>query len=281
MNNKKQKTFSTIILSLLILIVSQLIAQLLASGLVLIKIPEYICNVVAGILYIMISYHFLKLLCHKYLKSKTEKYYISKFKINIKWLIIGLILPLLVIGIYLLLPGNFEIVTMKMTKKLTLIAAGVFFSGIGVGVVEEMVFRGIIMNCLKERYNKKIAIIVPSILFGLVHILGMNFNIISCLLVVLSGTMVGIMFSLIAEESKSIWSSAIVHILWNIIIIGGILHIGNSIDEYSIYNYVLNTKSFLITGGEFGIESSIIALIGYNLVSLVGYCFLKNTKKIK
>lgn len=50
-------------------------------------------------------------------------------------------------------------------------------------------------------------------------------NIISILLLLVAGTSVGIMFSLIVYESGSIWCSALVHGTWNIIMIGGILTI--------------------------------------------------------
>ena len=89
-----------------------------------------------------------------------------------------------------------------------------------------MVFRGVILNVLKKKWNIKAAVIVPSILFGFVHILGMNFSVGSCLLVILAGTMVGVMFSLIAIESGSVWNSGVVHAVWNIVIIGGGLAIG-------------------------------------------------------
>ena len=182
---------------------------------------------------------------------------------------IGFILPLSIIGIYLLLPGTLVSSFIDLTKKLNILTTGIFFSGISAGIVEEMVFRGIIMNSLDKRYGKKVAILLPSILFGIVHILGMNFDIFSSLLVIVAGTMVGVMFSLITLEHNSIWDSAIVHILWNIVILGGVMNIGNSVSEYAIYNYLLDTKSFFITGGEFGIESSVIALIGYIVVILI------------
>ena len=89
-----------------------------------------------------------------------------------------------------------------------------------------MVFRGVILNVLKKKWNIQAAVIVPSILFGFVHILGMNFSVGSCLLVILAGTMVGVMFSLIAIESGSVWNSGVVHAVWNIVIIGGGLAIG-------------------------------------------------------
>lgn len=51
---------------------------------------------------------------------------------------------------------------------------------------------------------------------------------------IIAGTMVGIMFSMIAIESGSVWNSGIVHSLWNIIIIGGGLSISETPDKYSV-----------------------------------------------
>ena len=42
-------------------------------------------------------------------------------------------------------------------------------------------------------------------------------------------------------------------------------------DKYSIMTYVLNSKDFAITGGEFGIESSVISLFGYIVAGIAFY----------
>ena len=275
---KTKKIILSIILSLLALVGAQILSQLVASIAVLVKIPSFIANILAGILYVTFAYLLIKLLCEKYIKGDMSEYNIPSFKIEKKWCVVAVLLPLIITAFYLLfVPGSFKQNVLDISSKLDLLSAGIFFTGLGAGIVEEMVFRGIMMSVIEKRFNKKIAIIVPSVLFGLVHIIGMGFNILSCALVLLAGTMVGIMFSLIASETKSIWNSAIVHVLWNIIIIGGILWIGTEFDEYSLLSYVLEAKSFLLTGGEFGIESSIIAVIGYGLVCLL--VVLPNKKK--
>ena len=44
--------------------------------------------------------------------------------------------------------------------------------------------------------------------------------------------------------------------------------------------YVLDSKDFVFTGGEFGIESSIIALLGYVIVTLAAaICMIKKKSK--
>lgn len=269
---KTGKMIISIIFSILVLVVAQVLAQLLGSVLVLVKIPAYIANAAAGILYIIIAYFLLKLMCKKILKDDIREYNIPAFKIEIKWVIAAILLPITVTLFYILfVPGSFEQNVLDMTSKLNLLSAGIFFTGFGAGVVEEMVFRGILMGAIEKRFNKTVAIIVPSVLFGFVHILGMGFELLSCVLVLVAGTMVGIMFSLIASSTKSIWNSAIVHAVWNIVIIGGILWTGTEFDEYSLYSYVLDSKSFLLTGGEFGIESSIVAVVGYTVVCVVAW----------
>ena len=70
--------------------------------------------------------------------------------------------------------------------------AGIAFTGLAAGFVEEMVFRRIILNILKDKWNTKTAVLVPSLLFGLVHIIGMDFSLVSCLLVLVAGTIAGI-----------------------------------------------------------------------------------------
>ena len=87
------------------------------------------------------------------------------------------------------------------------------------------------------------------------------------------------MFSLITIETKSIWNSAFVHAIWNMVIIGGILQIGNQVSEYSIYSYVFKSEYFFITGGDFGIEASVISVIASILVSFIAFIGIKENAK--
>lgn len=267
---KTGKMILAIILSVLALVVAQAASQLIASVVMLVKIPTFVGNILAGVLYIIFAYLLVRLLCTKFLKEEMSSYNIPSFKLEVKWCVVAFLLPISVAAIYLLfVPGSFEKNSLDINSKLDLISAGIFFIGFGAGIVEEMVFRGIMMGVVEKRFNKTVAIIVPSLLFGLVHIMGMGFNLLSCILVVLAGTMVGVMFSLIASATKSVWNSAIVHAVWNMVIIGGFLWIGTELDEYSLITYKLDVTSFWLTGGEFGIESSIVAVIGYSLVCML------------
>ena len=266
-------------LAIVILAIAQIFAQLVASLFVLIKVSTGICNILAGIIYVVLAYVLLKLFAEKIYKIKMENLEMSKFSIQTKWIIAAILLPVIVKAIYIFLfSGEYIFSGMNNNEIFSTLSEGIVFTGIAAGFVEEMVFRGLILNLLKSRWNTLVAVLVPSVLFGFVHILGMNFSIGSCLLVLLAGTVVGIMFSMIAIESGSVWNSGIVHAIWNIVIIGGGLSINQTADEYSVVTYVLKSKSFAFTGGEFGIESSVVSLLGYIVVTLIAVYMMKRAK---
>lgn len=269
--------------AVLILVTAQLAAQLLVQVLdrlttwifegfpSILHIVSIIMNITAGILYFGFAYVLLKVFAEKLLNFRLCELGIPRFKLNMKWLITAFVLPAAVIAVYLILPGEFGSSGMTEEQTAAVISAGIFFTGIAGGAVEEMVFRGFIMNLLGKKLGRKAAVLLPSLLFGALHIIGMDLDLVSCIQVLAAGTCVGIMFSLIAIDQNSVWNSAVVHTIWNISIIGGILHIGENLDEYSAMTYILKTDSFFITGGEFGIEASVIAIAGYLVVCVLGY----------
>ncbi len=264
-----------------VLVIAQILAQLVASLFALIEFPEGICNIFAGVIYIGLTLILLKLFAEKLLTKKITELGMPRFSIQIKWIAAAILLPVIVKAIYLFLfSGEYVFSELNDNQIFSTLSAGIAFTGIAAGFAEEMVFRGVILNLLKSRWNIKVAVLVPSVLFGFVHIIGMDFSIISCLMVLIAGTMVGIMFSMIEIESGSVWNSGIVHAIWNIIIIGGGLAVNQSADEYSVMTYVLESKSFVLTGGKFGIEASIVSLLGYIVVTLVAICMIKKKKKV-
>ena len=275
-----KKAIGISFVAIFILVITQVIAQAIASIFTIIHVPYGICNIIAGVIYAGLSYFLLKIFISKVIKLPVSDFGLPKFKIKIRWGIVAVLLPVIIKGSYLLIfNGKYVSSNMNGNQIFTTLSAGIAFTGIAAGFVEEMVFRGVILNALKKRWNVKVAVIVPSMLFGIVHVLGQDFSIGSCLLVIIAGTMVGVMFSMIAIESGSVWNSGIVHAIWNIVIIGGGLAIGEKMDPYSVMTYVLDSKVFAITGGEFGIESSVISLIGYIIVAGIAFIMIKSNRK--
>ena len=67
-----KKAISTSFVAIFILIITQIIAQSIASMLVIIKIPTGICNIIAGIIYAGLTYLILKCLLAKLLNCRLR-----------------------------------------------------------------------------------------------------------------------------------------------------------------------------------------------------------------
>ena len=166
-----KKVIGGSVAAIVILIIAQLAAQLAASALNLIKIPDGICNIIAGIFYVGLTYVILKIYIEKVIRLPISDFGMPVFHIKRKWILIAILLPLLVKGSYLLFfQGAYVSSHMNGKQIFRTLSAGIMFTGIAAGFVEEMVFRGVILNLLRKKWNRKVAVIVPSVLFGMVHI---------------------------------------------------------------------------------------------------------------
>ncbi|MCG7338909.1 hypothetical protein MHZ36_06360 [Staphylococcus sp. ACRSN] len=100
----------------------------------------------------------------------------------------------------------------------------------------------------------------------MIHILNGALNIWSLVMLLLSGILVGMMFGIATYMFNSIWASIAIHFCWNVSQF--ILITDHKIDDQP-FQYVLGTDNMLITGGEFGFESSLISILGYSVVILI------------
>ena len=203
---------------------------------------------------------------------------IKKFKIKPICAVMAVCLPTIVVLSYLCLKGSWIESKMTTDEKITTIVYGVLFYSVAAGIVEEMVFRGIIMGLIEKSISVTSAVAVPSVLFGLMHIIGNHLNFLSIIQLVIGGTAVGIMFSLIELYSENFWNNALVHALWNMSTVG-LMHIGTQPYSESVFTYVLKSRSILVTGGDFGIESSVISITAYLLVIAVTLVLLSRKEK--
>ena len=94
---------------------------------------------------------------------------------------------------------------------------------------------------------------------------------IGVILLIVSGTLVGVMFSVVAYKGNSIANSAIIHTVWNFAMITGILRITTEQGYYGnpIFSIIIPADNVLLTGAGFGVEASIIAIIGYACICAV------------
>lgn len=270
----KYQVAGGIFLSIVCLVIAQLAAIGLGKIVAKIGIPNAVANIFTGVISIALILINLKILIEKVLKSNLNEYRIYPTNMKLKYVGIGFLMVILVTILLIITGAEFKIG--NATNKLEIITGSVFFFGIATGIAEESIFRGVILGVLEKKLNRKWAILIPSVVFGGLHIIGRQLDIISIIQLMVAGTFVGVLFSLITIESNSIWNSAIVHSIWNIVFIGKIINIGISENSDSIYNIVLLSKNLLITGGNFGVEASLPAIAIYIIFSLIVYKWLKD-----
>lgn len=283
---KKSQTLNTpkviaSLLAIIVLILAQGLSMLIGNLPAMLGLPAAIGNIIAGLFYPFITLLGLWILCKKILKLSLADCKITKPRLRLIWCMAAFIMPVLVCVVLIFMPGHWENTSLDTKEVWTFVTGAVCFYGFAVGIVEEAVFRGVIMSALEYCWNKWIAIIVPSVIFGLLHIIGNDLDFLSIVQLLIAGSIVGILFSMVTYASGSIWCSAFMHGIWNIIMVGGILHIGTQTDETSIFNYVLDTKSFLISGGDFGVEASIISVAAYFLFTVLAVWMYKKRAGMK
>lgn len=211
----------------------------------------------------------LWLCVYKIFHLKFEDFGIS---LHFKWwsFVIAILVPAYMVVVYLII-GKLSVNEHTPVEIIILVLTSLVM-GLKSGFLEEMLFRGIIMKSLESRWNKAVAIWVPSILFSLAHIPSMgSYSVVGILVLIVAGTMVGVMFSMAAYKGCSIANSAIIHALWNFTLIANIFNISPDAmnPERLIFSITLPTNNIFITGSDFGIEASIFAILAYVVVSLI------------
>jgi len=266
-----------IIVAVAIIIIAQICGNVVNN---ILPINTAIDNLIFSIVYIFVTF-LSGILYSKYVLHFNYDEIGLSFKLpELKWILLAIFLPISITAFYLIFVDG-KIVKGNTENIIHIIIKAIFTAGIAAGTCEEFIFRGLIMNTFERAWGKISAAIVPSVLFAAMHITG-DMTVIDMLLLFIAGTSVGVMFSLIAIESGSIWSGALIHTLWNITIIGNIFVIKApeyNLSDSFIYKYELVSNSLLLTGGRFGIESALPPVIVYCLISVVILILLKKQKK--
>lgn len=81
-----------------------------------------------------------------------------------------------------------------------------------------------------------------------------------------------------ALESGSIWNGALIHGVWNAVLLA-FVHIGPEPDPGSLFSYLPETENFLLTGGDFGVEASVISTAAYALFAALALVLLRRREK--
>jgi len=133
------------------------------------------------------------------------------------------------------------------------LVVGSFFFFLVAAMIEEVIFRGYVLNNLMEYGNKYVALLISSVLFALIHGMNPNLTIIAMVNLAIAGGVLGISYI----YTRNIWFPVFLHVSWNYFQgpIYGFEVSGNQ--TMSVITQNINGNE-LITGGDFGFEGSVI-----------------------
>jgi len=133
----------------------------------------------------------------------------------------------------------------------------IFGAAIFAGFMEELLFRGILFRWIEEFGGSWAALIITSVLFGLIHIMNPNATWFSSFAIALeAGVLLGGAYML----TRSLWMPMGLHAAWNFTQ-GFVFDVPVSgLDVRGLVTAKLSGP-VLLSGGPFGLEASVIALV--------------------
>ncbi len=181
---------------------------------------------------------------------------------------IGALLQCLTI-LVIIANGGFEIVSVNPVSDM-IIPFTVAFS---VAIFEEILIRGIIFRILEEKLGSYISLIITAIIFGALHLANPNSTLLSGLCV---GIEAGFLMGAAYIYTRNLWFPIAIHFAWNFMQSGvfGAITSGNEKTASLLSTKI--TGSQLITGGEFGPEGTIQAIIFCLLAAIILLKLSKN-----
>jgi uncharacterized protein len=218
-----------------------------------------------------------------FFKKSSAYFRIQKLSnTGISWIFIGLAMPLTVIAFYMLT----QFVVFEKQEQVPFeialtIIIGSFITACSAGVIEEILFRGYLFKLIEDKWNAFTAVCVTSILFSALHLLTVNrLQLIDVCLVLIAGTLVGIMFSLIVYKTGNVWNAVVVHIIWNFFMNSKIVQFAPTVDGglSSLVMFRFKSESLWVTGGTFGIEVAVPVVVMYFLI--IGWIATRKTNVI-
>lgn len=273
------KNIGVTVLSILVLIIGAIVEGLVQecfSG-------QYLRLVIPAFVRIAVTVALARFVSSKLLKMSAKELGLKLKKMDVKLFLISIALPLTVLVFYAYILPSKAYIAKPGSFWISLIR-GIFSFGITAGICEELIFRGMIFRYMQRTLGLKAAVILPSLLFACAHIMNMErFNLTDLVLLILAGSSVAVMFTLFALKTASIYPGAFAHTVWNTLIIGGIFGIGDTVNGMGNDSYLIipiQSTNKLLTGGNFGVEATLPAIIGYMAVALlIGFLVKKEGKK--
>lgn len=213
----------------------------------------------------------------KFILKKKSDYIFFKRESLAKTTGIGLFLGFLQISIYVLLDVGRGALGYSGSSygNFNLIFLAYFIAFFIQSTSEEVLVRGILTRVLCDRFGRNVAILLPSIFFGLLHLGNEGVTILSTLNTIL----VGIFFGKLLFYKENIMLTSGVHTGWNFSMA---MIYGLNVSGFSGFDSLLNFKilNYSLYDEIYGPEGSIVVTV-IEIISILAIFYLERRKEIR
>lgn len=129
---------------------------------------------------------------------------------------------------------------------------------ISAGVFEELIYRGVLFRNLEDLFGSWIALLISSLVFGLGHLMNPEGTLLGALAICLEA---GVLLAAAFMVTRRLWICIGLHFAWNFTqsgIFSGV--VSGAFDQPGLVQSTLDGSDWL-TGGKFGLESSVVAVV--------------------
>jgi len=144
-----------------------------------------------------------------------------------------------------------------------------------VSISEEIFFRGYVLRNFMESMNKYVALFVSALFFALMHAANPNLSLIGNINLFLAGVVLGLPYI----YTKNLMFPIAFHFSWNFFqsLFGFNV---SGLDSYSLIEF-RTTQDTWVSGGDFGFEGSVLAILFQLTLIVALYAVFNNKKKEK
>jgi hypothetical protein len=275
--NKSQKLLRNpivrMILGLLICFVVFIVTQNIAAKLLgLTGLDKDFRNLIKGIVAsvaVIITYKFF------YKKIENREVFEISSKGIVKNLMLGTLIGVILQSLTVLviyLNNGFQVVSINPVSFI-IIPLTVAFT---VAIFEEILIRGIIFRIAEEKFGSYVSLALSAIIFGALHLMNPDSSFISAFCVAVEG---GLLLGAAYIYSRNLWLPIAIHFAWNFMQSGifGAVTSGNEKTNSLLTTHFTGPE--IITGGSFGPEGTIQAIIFCLIATII--LMTLNTKSNK
>lgn len=135
-----------------------------------------------------------------------------------------------------------------------------------IAVAEEVLFRGVIFRLVQRRWGTWLALAVSAVLFGLIHLVNPGATLWGAIAITVEA---GLMLGAAYAATGSLWLPIGLHLGWNVatVAIFGTVTSGSEARDALVTAHTSGPT--WLTGGDFGPEASIVAVIVCSIATVV------------